>query len=181
MADEKTRLDIGVTRAMRIEAVALAVVLLTAFGWLAAGLGRGFGPAGWTIGLVVFVTMTGLLITVAIRIFRYRVWLEGGTLAFQQAFRVRRFDLAQTDVLLVWAEAQEDPSGPRTGVIAMVVRDPARRRGLRVRLLDSRNRLIPPAQLLALADAIATRDGSSPVSAALTLREVASAESSGAV
>ncbi|MEV4252457.1 hypothetical protein AB0J52_04750 [Spirillospora sp. NPDC049652] len=175
--DGTTRLDIGVTRAMKIEAVALAAGLLPAFGWLATALGRGFGPAGWTIGLIAFVFVAGLLITAVLRTFRYRVWLEGGTLAVQRAFRICRFDLAKADVHLQWAEAQDHPSGPQTGVIAMVVRDPGRRRGFRVRLLDSRNRRIPPAQFLALADAIAERDGSPHVSA-LSLREAASAEPS---
>ncbi|WP_026414132.1 hypothetical protein [Actinomadura oligospora] len=179
MADGTTRLDIGVTRSMKIQAVALAAVLFPAFGGLASGLGRGFGPAGWTIGLVMFAAVAVLVITVAIRMFRYRVWLEDGTLAVQQAFRVRRFDLAEADVLLQWAEAQEHPSGPQTGVVAMDVRERGRQRGLRVRLLDSRNRRIPPVQFLALADAIDARDGSPHVSA-LSLREAASAEPSGA-
>ncbi|RFU43484.1 hypothetical protein DZF91_00835 [Actinomadura logoneensis] len=174
MEDGATWLDIGVTTTMKIEAVALTAFLLAVFGWLAAGLGGGFGPAGWTVGLVLFATVAGLVITAAIRTFRYRVWLEDGTLAVQQAFRVCRFDLAQADVVLQWAEAQENPSGPQTGVTAMVVRDPGRKRGLRVRLLDSRNRRIPPAQFLALADAIAGRDGPPPLSA-LGLRDAASA------
>lgn len=178
MVDRTTRLDIGVTRIMKIEAVLLAAFLIAAFGWLATGLGRGFGPAGWTIGLVMSAAVTALMIMVAIRTFRYRVWLEDGTLAVQQAFRVRRFDLAEADVLLRWAEAQEDPSAPQTGVIAMVVRGPGQKRGLRVRLLDARNRRIPSDQFLALADAIAARDGAPHVSA-LSLREAASAEPSG--
>ncbi|MFC5187020.1 hypothetical protein [Actinomadura harenae] len=172
-ADAAVPLDIGVTTVMKVEAVALAVFLSAVFGWLAVGLGRGYGPAGWTIGTVLFAAVAGTLITAAVRTFRHRAWLEGDTLAVQQAFSVRRFDLARADVLLRWAEEQENPPGPRTGVIAMVVRTPGQGRGFRVRLLDARNRRIPSAQLLALADAIAARDGSPQVSA-LSLREAAS-------
>ncbi|MCP2342907.1 hypothetical protein [Actinomadura rupiterrae] len=172
--DESVLLDIGVTRWSKVQAVLLPVVLMPPFGWLAIGLGRGYGAPGATIGTVVFVTVSALLITGAIRIFRYRTWLEGHVLAIQHAFQVRRLDLARADVLIRWAEAQDDPSGPQTGIIAMDIREPGPKRTYRVRLLDSRNRPLPSAQLLALADAIAARDGSLHVSAA-SLREAATA------
>lgn len=160
----RIRLDVGPTTGTKILTTCFTLVLILALLLLAGIVGALLGPGSYTVVVPLLLVALAGAVALWLKRMRYAVWLEGTTLVFRHLLRTLRCDLAAAQEVTLdaatgyWLVPTGDAAVtpiPAGRVPLLRARRTPQERWATLRLRGRSTSLLPSAQLLALADAIA--------------------------